>query len=79
MEQALPVIRVANTGISAVIDSKGRIIAQTKLNEATFLDAPIPRSGSKTLYAKFSDWPVLSFLSIFLLISVLSRKKMIKD
>ena len=79
VEQALPVIRVANTGISAVIDSKGRIIAQTKLNEAAFLDASIPHSGSKTLYAKFSDWPFLSFIFIFTFISVLLRKKRITD
>ena len=75
VEQAVPVIRVANTGISAVIDSKGRIIAQTRLNEATFLDVPIPPSGSKTLYSKFSDWPVLIFLFIFLLKPILLRKK----
>ena len=79
VEQALPVIRAANTGISAIIDSKGKIVAQTRLNEATYLDAYIPSAGPKTLYTKFADWPIIIFLTLALGKLILSRKIMIKD
>ena len=79
VEQALPVIRAANTGISAIIDSKGKIVAQTRLNEATYLDAYIPSAGPETLYTKFADWPIIIFLTLALGKLILSRKIMIKD
>ena len=79
VEQALPVIRAANTGISAIIDAKGKIVAQTRLNETTFLDAYIPPVGSKTLYAKLADWPIIIFLTLALSKLTLFRKFMIKD
>ena len=79
VEQALPVIRAANTGISAIIDSKGKIVAQTRLNEATYLDSYIPSAGPKTLYTKFADWPIIIFLTLALAKLILSRKIMIKD
>jgi apolipoprotein N-acyltransferase len=58
-EQGLPVLRSANTGISAVIDSRGRIVAQLRLNEAGFLDARLPSALPPTQYSRFGDWPAL--------------------
>lgn len=42
IEEGLPLVRVANTGISAVVDSVGRILHHTKINEVTFLDIELP-------------------------------------
>lgn len=58
-EQGLPVLRAANTGISAAIDARGRIVAQTQLDEAAFLDIRLPGALPPTLYARLGDWPVL--------------------
>ena len=59
IEQGLPMIRVANTGISAVIDAGGRVLAELPLNEAGFLDHRVPPALAPTLYARFGDWPAL--------------------
>jgi apolipoprotein N-acyltransferase len=42
VEEGLPLVRVANTGISAVIDGYGRIQKASNLNERTYIDAPLP-------------------------------------
>ncbi len=42
VEQGMPMIRAANNGISAVVDSYGRIISQLGLNEIGVLDVSIP-------------------------------------
>lgn len=50
IEEGLPLIRVANNGISAVIDAYGRIIHQLELDKIGFIDAPLPISLSQTVY-----------------------------
>ena len=68
-EQGLPMIRVANTGISAMIDARGRITAQIPLNEAGWRDAPLPPPMGPTPYARMGDWPVLLALLCLLALS----------
>ncbi|MDD7970024.1 apolipoprotein N-acyltransferase [Roseinatronobacter sp. HJB301] len=58
VEQGLPVLRAANTGVSAVIDARGGIVAQLGLGETGFLDAPLPTALPATLYARVGDVPV---------------------
>lgn len=68
IEQGLPLLRAANTGISAVIDPTGRMVASLPLNEAGFIDAWLPTALPATLYSKVGDWPVaaLTFLVLFI-------------
>jgi apolipoprotein N-acyltransferase len=63
-EQGLPMVRVANTGISAMIDPWGRLRVQLPLNEAGFVDAALPAPLPETFYARTGDWYV-SVLSCF--------------
>jgi apolipoprotein N-acyltransferase len=56
VEEGLPLVRDANTGISAVIDPHGRIVARTSLDQETWLDADLPaRLPGGTLYGRFGD------------------------
>lgn len=56
IEEGLPVVRAANTGISAVIDAEGRTIAATQLNEKAVLDSRLPQALHTTLFAYFGDF-----------------------
>jgi len=62
IEQGLPVIRAANTGISAVIDARGTVLDQLPLNTAGYLDAAVPSSLPITVYARIGDWPLFVLL-----------------
>ncbi len=58
IEQGLPMVRVANTGISALIDARGRVVEALPLNQAGYLDVTLTQALPETLYAKTGDWPL---------------------
>ncbi|HEY4342722.1 MAG TPA: apolipoprotein N-acyltransferase [Parvibaculum sp.] len=62
VEQGLPIARAANTGISAVIDAYGRVIAEKALNTGGVIDAALPPPLAATPYARFGDWIFLAML-----------------
>ncbi|MBD8891875.1 apolipoprotein N-acyltransferase [Roseibium litorale] len=62
IEQGLPLVRAANTGISAVIDAKGRIRERLGLGMSGVLDAPLPAAGEVTIYARAGNVPLLLVL-----------------
>jgi apolipoprotein N-acyltransferase len=53
VEEGLPLVRAANTGISAVIDPFGRTVASLALGQRGVLDSPLPRASSPTLYSRY--------------------------
>ena len=74
VEEGLPMIRVANTGISGVVDSHGRVRAKLGLGVAGFIDSPMPGALARpTLYAWWRDWPVLGVLLACLAWHLFSR------
>jgi apolipoprotein N-acyltransferase len=66
--EGLPLVRAANTGISAVVDPLGRIIAALPLGAEGVLDAKLPRAIAPTLYARFGDDAFILFVVVSLLI-----------
>lgn len=66
IEEGLPLLRVANTGISGIIDPVGRIIGQLGLGERGVLDSELPKPISKTI---FSEMKEESLWTLFLLVS----------
>jgi apolipoprotein N-acyltransferase len=62
IEQGLPMVRAANTGISAMIDAKGRITASLPLGVDGAIDVPLPRALPATVYSVTGDWPLFALL-----------------
>jgi apolipoprotein N-acyltransferase len=75
IEQGLPMVRAANTGISAVIDPKGRITASLALDVAGYLDASLPGPGAPTLYSRTGDVPWATALLLGLIGVVVIRAR----
>jgi apolipoprotein N-acyltransferase len=57
IETGLPLVRAANTGISAVIDPLGRTLESLPLGAEGLLDAPLPQPVAPPLYARVGDIP----------------------
>jgi apolipoprotein N-acyltransferase len=64
IEEGLPITRAANSGISAVIDSYGRIRAELALGLRGVIDSELPVALSATLFARYGT---LIILALFLL------------
>lgn len=75
VEEGLPLIRVANTGISAVVDGYGRIRASLPLGETGVLDATLPHAGPATLYSRFGDVFFACLIVTSLLLGLWPRRK----
>jgi apolipoprotein N-acyltransferase len=62
IEQGLPLIRVANTGITAVIDAHGRVVDQLPFGTMGALDTHVPGALPPTPYSRWGDGPVALLL-----------------
>jgi apolipoprotein N-acyltransferase len=63
IEQGLPLVRAANTGISAVIDPVGRTVARLGLGLEGVLDSGLPAAIPPTAYARAGDIPIMIVLA----------------
>jgi apolipoprotein N-acyltransferase len=73
IEEGLPMVRAANTGISAVIDPLGRIVARLGLGIEGVLDAGLPAASAPTIYARFGNIPAAAIVLAALLLVVHRR------
>jgi apolipoprotein N-acyltransferase len=65
IEQGLPIARAANTGISAMIDPVGRLIARSALDSVAVIDTSLPQALSAgTNYSKWGDYMFLLMLLV---------------
>jgi len=74
IEQGLPMIRSANTGVSAMIDPYGRIVGNIEMGQDGFIDSALPVPIKPTIYSHTGDWPVLLLL-LALSIGTVMRKQ----
>ncbi|WP_108815376.1 apolipoprotein N-acyltransferase [Loktanella sp. Alg231-35] len=75
IEQGLPMVRVANTGISAMIDGRGRVTAALPLNAEGALDARLPAALPETFYAKWGDLPATIVLILLMILGYLIARR----
>jgi apolipoprotein N-acyltransferase len=64
VEEGMPLVRVANTGISGVVDGYGRPVATLGLGVGGVLDADLPRALPPTPYSRFGDGILLALLGL---------------
>lgn len=74
IEEGLPLVRVALTGITAVVDAWGREVVATKLLTRTVVDATLPKAIAATPFARYGHIPILFFALLLLSIIGLNRK-----
>jgi apolipoprotein N-acyltransferase len=73
IEQGLPLVRAANTGVSAVIDPVGRIVARLGLGVEGVLDSSLPSAIAPTIYARTGDIPAAIMVSAALIFVIRRR------
>jgi apolipoprotein N-acyltransferase len=72
VEEGLPLVRAANTGITAVVDPYGRVVARLPLMTRGVLDTALPGAHFEpTLYARLGDRAFLMLL-LFVLAGALA-------
>lgn len=67
VEEGLPLVRAANTGISAIVDAHGREIVSLGLDRTGSIDGPLPVALAPTPYAAYGDWIYLAMVVAVLL------------
>jgi len=63
VEQGLPLVRVANTGVTEVVDARGRVTASLPFGMPGYLDALLPGPLPPTFYATWGELPALLLLA----------------
>jgi apolipoprotein N-acyltransferase len=70
VEEGLPMVRAANTGISAVVDPYGRVIARLGIGEQGVLDSGLPAALSSTPFARWGELIPLILAALFLALAL---------
>jgi apolipoprotein N-acyltransferase len=73
VEEGLPLVRAAYTGISGVIDPYGRVVASLGLDRAGVVDSPLPQPIGETFFARWRR-EILGVLLLLLAAPGLARR-----
>ena len=75
VEEGLPVIRVANSGISVVSDAHGRVIRKISLGERGVADSPLPVRLERPIFTLYGGWIVWILSAWFFAIGLFPLRK----
>ncbi len=73
IEEGLPMIRAANTGVSAVIDAYGRVLASLDMQQEGIIDHRLPAPRVATPYARWGDGTLLVLVA-FLVVTLIGTR-----
>lgn len=75
IEEGLPMVRAANTGISAVVDPYGRVLMRGSLGTEAVLDSRLPLPAPPTVFSRFPRMAPAILALVMLLGSFLLRRR----
>ena len=75
LENGRPMIRAGNSGISAVIDHGGNVIARAPQFQRTVLLSEVQPTTGRNPFVIYGSWPVVIACAIVLLISLVARRR----
>ncbi len=76
VEEGLPLVRVANTGISAVVDAYGRVVDHLPLGAQGILDSDLPEAlPAPTPYGRWGNAVVFALIAVFAAAGLLFRSR----
>ncbi len=75
VELGLPLLRSANTGVSAVIDARGKVLDRLPLGRAGYIDTALPAALPPTVYAGRGDGPLWLALALFAATALAARRQ----
>ena len=67
-------MRATNTGVTAIIDDKGRIVKRAPQFKRTVLRGEIEARSGQTPFTRFGSYPILGFIGLLLVLSYLGRR-----
>jgi apolipoprotein N-acyltransferase len=74
LEEGLPVLRATPTGISAVIDSDGRLLASLPWRRAGVIDSHLPPPSAPTPFARLGNWLPLLFALLLAALALVAER-----
>ncbi|HEY5973160.1 MAG TPA: apolipoprotein N-acyltransferase [Geobacteraceae bacterium] len=78
VENRVPLVRAANTGISGIIDSQGHVRGMTGIFQEALLTGEIRLGTGPTIYNRWGDWFAWSCVAGSLLLMAVAYRKGVK-
>lgn len=75
IEEGLPVVRAANTGVSAIIDPLGRVVSSLPLGTEGVINSGLPKSLAAPIYALSGDRHMFLVLATIFGASIIYRSR----
>jgi apolipoprotein N-acyltransferase len=75
IETGLPLVRAANTGVSAIADGRGRILAEAPLGVQAVIDGPLPEPLAPTWQRRWGSWTAGAIGLLFLALIAVARRR----
>jgi len=75
VEEGLPLIRDAGTGISALVAPYGRVLARLDLGQKGIVEGPLPSALPPTLFSRFGNRIALVLSLLFLVLGLWRGRK----
>ncbi|WP_312861514.1 apolipoprotein N-acyltransferase [Segnochrobactrum spirostomi] len=73
VEQGIPLVRDANTGISAIVDGYGKVRQFLPLGARGAVEGPLPGALASTIYGKLGNFPLVLICAIIVICSITVR------